>query len=164
MEVVRYCTPEWLESCAKAYQSKPEYAEQLKNVTTKICFLVTAEPAWGIEEDIIFGAYVNRGILEKLGFFSKTEAEKEADFILSASPQEWKKILRNENKFITDFMLGKITLEQGSKVGVLTIAPHANTFVDALTQFELQFPDDLSPEELDEFRENLKTFRAEAGV
>lgn len=164
MDVVRYCTPEWLENCAQEYRSSPKYVEQLKKVTTKICFLVSAEPAWGIDEDIIFGAYVNKGELEKLGFFSKTEAKNEADFILAASPQEWKKILRNENKFITDFMLGKITLEQGSKVGVLTIAPHANTFVDALSQFELQFPDEMSPDELDEYHTYLQEFRAELGV
>ncbi len=52
---------------------------------------------------------------------------------MAASPQEWKLVLRKEHKFLTDFMLGKIRLEQGSKVGVLGFAPFADTFIDAVT-------------------------------
>jgi putative sterol carrier protein len=65
---------------------------------------------------------------------------------MSATPQEWKKILRKENKFLTDFMLGKIKLERGSKVTVLGLAPHAPTLVEALSEIELQFPDEMSPD------------------
>jgi hypothetical protein len=72
--------------------------------------------------------------------------------------------LRKESKFVTDFMLGKITLEQGSKVGVLGVAPHSNSFVDGLTRSELQFPDEMSPEELADFRAYMSRFRAELGV
>jgi hypothetical protein len=72
--------------------------------------------------------------------------------------------LRKESKFVTDFMLGKITLEQGSKVGVLSIAPHSGTFIDALTQEELEFPDEMSPEELDDYRATMEAFRSELGV
>ena len=82
----------------------------------------------------------------------------------TATPQEWKKILRKENKFLTDFMLGKITLEQGTKVGVLGLAPYANSFVDALTQVELRFPDELTAQELEEYRAYVRDFRARLGV
>ncbi|MGE5603751.1 MAG: hypothetical protein ACM30E_11915, partial [Nitrososphaerales archaeon] len=79
-------------------------------------------------------------------------------------PQEWKSILRKERKFLTDFMLGRLPLVQGSKVGVLGIAPYANTFVDALTQAELQFPDEMLPEELAAYRSHVAAFRKECGV
>jgi hypothetical protein len=61
-------------------------------------------------------------------------------------------------------MLGKIKLEHGSKVGVLGVAPHANTVVDLLTQADLQFPDEMSAEELAGYRVNFEEFRAELGV
>ena len=60
------------------------------------------------------------------------------------------------------FMLGKIKLEHGSKVGVLGVAPHANNLVDALTS--LQFPDELSAEELAQYRSQMEVFRARLGV
>jgi len=61
-------------------------------------------------------------------------------------------------------MLGKIALEAGSKPGLLKITPYANHFVDALTQFELQFPDEMSAEELEAYRADLSEFREKAGV
>ena len=164
METVRYPTPEWLEKSSEGYRANPEFQKALAKLTIKVYYRIKAEPAWGIDEDILFGAVVEKGELLKLAFCSEEEAKKEAEYIMTATPQEWKKILRKENKFLTDFMLGKISLEQGSKVGVLGVAPHADTFVAALTQTELQFPDEMSPEELAEFRSYVKTFRAELVV
>jgi hypothetical protein len=119
---------------------------------------------WGIDRDILFAGYVQKGELQKLAFVDEKEAREEAEFVVAATPQEWKRILRKESKFVTDFMLGKITLEQGSKVGVLGIAPHSNAFVDGLTRCELVFPDELSPEELQDYRSYVERFRAELGV
>jgi hypothetical protein len=161
---VRYCTPEWLESSTNAYQSDPRFQEELSKLTAKVCFRVEAKPAWGIDEDVVFCSFVTQGVLDKLAFFAEEDARQEADFVLTATPQEWKKILRKESKFVTDFMLGRITLEQGSKVGILGIAPHSNTLVDALTQEELQFPDEMTPDELDTYRSDVKAFRQDLGV
>jgi hypothetical protein len=61
-------------------------------------------------------------------------------------------------------MLGKVKLEAGSKTGLLKITPYANHFVDALTQFELQFPDEMSSEELETYRTDLSKLRAGTGV
>ncbi|MCK4726174.1 MAG: hypothetical protein KAT29_10235 [Anaerolineales bacterium] len=163
MEKYRYCTPEWLEESKRAI-SQPKFQQQLSKLSTKIYYRVKAEPDWGIDADIIFGAVVDRGEVLELGFYSDQDAKREAEFIMAATPQEWKKILRKENKFLTDFMLGKISLEQGSKVGVLGVAPYANIFVDALTQVDLQFPDEMSPDELEEFRTYVNEFRSELGV
>ena len=159
-----YCTPEWLEESARVYRSTPRYQEALKRVSTRIFYRVTAEPEWGIDPDIIFGADVTKGLLNDLRFYSEDEARKQAEFIMAASPQEWKLILRKEHKFLTDFMVGKIKLEQGSKVGVLGLAPYADAFIDAVTQVKLQFQDDLSPQQLNEYRGYAAQFRAKLGV
>lgn len=164
MAVYQYCTPEWLEESAEKYRSKPEFEQKLKKLSVKICFRVKAEPSWGIDKDIFFGTCVDRGILTKLGFFSEEDAKKETNFILSAKPEEWKKILRKKSKFLTDFMLGRIKLDMGSKVGILGLAPYANTFVDALTQVALQFPDEMSEDELSKYRDYMEEFRANLGV
>ena len=159
-----YCTPEWLEESARLYQETPKFQKELEKVTTKVFYRIQAEPAWGIERDILFGAIVTKGQLEALTFFSEEEAKETAEFIMAATPQEWKTILRKENKFLTEFMLGKIALEQGSKVGVLGLAPYANSFINALTQFELQFQDEMTSQEVEEFRAYMQEFRAKLGV
>jgi hypothetical protein len=77
---------------------------------------------------------------------------------------EWKNILTKKSKFVTDFMLGKIKLDHGSKVGVLGIAPHSNTLVDSLTQVELLWPDEMTAAEVEKYRANMKGFRSKLGV
>ena len=164
MAAIQYCTPQWLEESKKSYQTNPEFREKLKKLSVKMCYRVKAEPAWGMDKDIIFSMFIDTGELTKIAFIAEADALKEAEYIISATPQEWKKILRKQSKFITDFMLGKIKLEHGSKVGVLGVAPHANTVVDLLTQVDLQFPDEMSPEELTAYRSHFEEFRANLGV
>ena len=161
MDKYKYCTPEWLDESARIYRSTAEFEENLKKVTTKIYFRVTAEPQWGIDQDILFGAVVEAGKLLDLDFFSEQEAAEKAEFILSATPQEWKQVLRKERKFVTEFMLGKIQLDQGKKVGIIGIAPYAPHFVDALTQVELIFPDEMNADELGEYQAYVLEFRRE---
>ena len=164
MTIVRYPTPEWLEISATGYREKPRFQQEFSKLSTRLCFRIKSEPAWGIEKDIIFACHVNQGQLEKLAFVPEEEAKRDADFLLVATPQKWKKLLRKEAKFVTEFMLGRITLEQGSRVGILQIAPHSNTFIEALTPVDLQFPDEMSPQELSEFRVYVEQFREELGV
>jgi len=161
---IRYCTPEWLEESAKLYRATDRFENALKKVTAKIFYRITAEPAWGIEKDIIFGTVVEAGKLLEISFYSEAEAQKRADFILATTPQIWKGILRKDKKFISEFMLGRVTQEAGSKTALLKITPYANHLVDALTQFELQFPDEMSAEELEAYRADLSRFRESAGV
>ncbi len=164
MATYQYCTPQWLEESAKMYRSNPALQEKLKKLSATMCYRVKAEPEWGIDRDIIFGMFFKEGQLTKLAFFNEEDANKEADYLIAATPQVWKKILRKERKFLTDFMLGNIKLEHGSKVGVLGVAPHANNVIECLTQFELQFPDELSAEELAKYRSQMEDFRANLGV
>lgn len=88
MNTVRYCTPEWLEASAAGYQEDPKFKQEFAQLTTKLCFRIKAEPAWGIEEDIIFASYVTKGALEKLAFVDEDEANREGQYVMAATPQE----------------------------------------------------------------------------
>lgn len=164
MTKCQYCTPEWLEESGKIYRADRDMEAKLKKISAKVCFRVKAEPAWGIEKDIVFGTFIEEGKLTKIAFFSEEDAKRESDYVMAATPQEWKKILRKENKFLTDFMLGRIKLEMGNKVAVLGLAPYAPLLVDALTQVQIQFPDEMSGEELTKYRAYLEEFRKNLSV
>ena len=161
---IRYCSPEWLEESARLYHATDQFTNALKKVTTKIFYRIKAEPTWGIDKDILFGAVVEQGKLLELAFYSERQVQEIADFVLAATPQVWKGILRKDKKFIAEFMMGKVALESGSKTALLKITPYANHFVDALTQFELQFPDEMSAQEVETYRTDLSEFRKKAGV
>lgn len=159
-----YCTPEWLEETARIYQATPRFQEAMKKLSLTIMYRVTAEPAWGIDKDLIFGGIVTNGALRDFRFYSQAEAKEKAEIFLAASPQQWKLILKKQHKFITDFLLGKIKLEKGSMSNVLSVAPNADTFVDALTQVNLIFQDDLTPQQVEEYRAYSAQFRQQLGL
>jgi putative sterol carrier protein len=164
MTTYLYCTPEWLAESAIRYEENPKFKKSFQKLTMKMAFRVKADLGLGIDRDIIFGAYVDKGELQKLDFISEKEAKEEADYILAATPQQWTKLLRKESMFAGDILSGKIAIEKGSKPGVIRIAPYSGTFVDALTQVDLQFPDELSPDELIQYRNCLNEFRLELEV
>lgn len=164
MTSYQYCTPEWLEESAKVYRSNPDAQKKLKKLTADMAYRVKADPAFAIDRDILFCAYFDEGKLNKLELISEEKAKAESEYIMAATPVTWKKILRKERKFVTDFLLGNIKLEKGSKVGVLSVAPHANNIVASLTPFELVFGNDLSDDERDLYRAKMVTFRKELGV
>jgi len=164
MNTFYYCTPEWLEESARIYRSNPQAGEKLKKLSGKMVYRVMADPSWRIEKDIFFCLFFEQGKLLRLELIAEEEGKKEAEFIMGATPQNWKKILRKESKFITEFMLGKIKLEKGSKIGVLAVAPHANNVVELLTSVKLVFPDELSTDELGQYKANMVAIRKELAV
>ena len=167
MTVYQYCTPEWLEESARCYAAEPRFQKEFAGISAKplkLAFRVKAEPAWGIEKDLIFGAVVEQGKLMELTFYNEEQAKKDVNFFLSATPQEWKRLLRKQTKFIGVVMLKKVIVEHGDFASLLKLAPHGDAFVDALTQVTLQFPDEMSPKELTQYKTYQNEFRTKLGV
>lgn len=159
-----YCTPEWLEESARIYRARPEAQESMRKLSTRIHFRIIADSQWGIDPDIVFGGTITKGALDDLRFFTNDEVKEKGELVLAATPQEWKLLLRKEHKFITDFLLGKIKLEKGSMPAVLGVAPYADAFIDALTQVNLIFQDELDPQKLADYKEYASQFRSKLGV
>jgi hypothetical protein len=163
MTTHQFCTPGWLKEISRMYRANPCTKDKLKKLTAKICYRVKSDPDWGISEDIIFGAFFDKGELKTLNFFTEGEAFQEAEYLMAASPGIWKKIFRKEREFVTDFMLGKIKLELGTKVSMLELALYVNNIFDFFTQVDLQFPDEMSEDELTTYRSKMETLQLERG-
>ncbi|MFO7625166.1 MAG: hypothetical protein R6V73_12510 [Anaerolineales bacterium] len=164
MTTVQYCTPQWFQQVANLYQDHPQLQEDLAKFSYKVSYKIKADPSWGIEQDIIFAFYVDKGQITCLEFISAEQAAAESEFILTATPQEWKKLLRGDAKFVTEFVLGKVVLEKGSKVTVLGVAPYSTPLIKTLTLVDLQFPDEMSPADLEQYKLYQQEFRAQLGV
>lgn len=164
MAQVLFCTPQWLEESSKMYGTNPDLQKALQKLSVKMVYRVLAEPEWGIDRSIIFCTFFENGELTKATFLSEEQTKEEAEFLVVAPPERWTKLLRKESKFGTDLALGRVKLEIGSKVGVLKVAPYSKHVVNLLTLAELKFPDEMSSEELEEYRANMEKFRAELGV
>ena len=163
MTTHQFCTPEWLKAISRIYRANQYTKDKLKKFTAKICYRVKSDPDLGISEDIFFGAFIEKGELKTLNFFTEGEAFQEAEYILAASPATWKNIFRKECEFVTDFMLGKIQLELGTKVSMLELALYVDNIFDFFTRVDLQFPDEMSEDELTKYRSKMGTPRRERG-
>ncbi|MCK5206349.1 MAG: hypothetical protein KAR15_20845, partial [Desulfobacterales bacterium] len=74
MTTHQFCTMGWLEESSRIYRANPTAKDKFKNLTVKICFRVKSDPGWGISEDIIFGAFFDKGELKTLKIFTEDEA------------------------------------------------------------------------------------------
>ena len=164
MTAHQFCTPGWLKKSARIYKAAPDTKNKLNKLTAKICYRVKSDPDWGINEDIIFCTFFEKGELRTLDFFTESEAFQAAEYLMAATTRTWKKILRKKRDFVTNFILGKIDLELGTQVSMLELALYTHNILDCLTQVDLQFPDEMSADERATYRSKMETFRHAKGA
>ena len=157
-----YPQPEWPDASAELYNEG--FEKKLAALSGKFGFQIGAEPDWGIEKEVYLSMILDAGKLVEFKSCSKDYAHDTSDYIMGATPQAWKRILTKKDKFVGAFMGGRVKLEKGDTVGALALGPHANTLVDVITQVELKFPDDLSPEELETFKADFTKSRSERSI
>ncbi len=163
MTVYRYLTQEWMDEVANVYNSDPENAETFAALETTLSFKIKAKSSWGIEKDILFATRIERGNLEWVKLISESDAQT-GDFVVSATPDIWKKIIRGETGFITAIMTLKLKVEHGTKQGIFKLGPYAKPLLNLMGKVELQFPDEMSNDELEKFRTDITTYRESFGL
>ena len=164
--MVPYATPEWVEAMAKVYRDNPENQNKtFKGMTLFLAFRILANPILGLDRDIYFGTHIEDGILQDDStIISKHYAEQKADFILSATPETWKRVIKKQQGFVSAFMVGKIKLDKGSVPKVIALAPKSPAVVECFHQVDTEWPDEMSPQRLEEYRAYVKEFAAKLGV
>ncbi len=157
MSKIQYLTPEWFDEIETVYNNDPKNAETFANLSTILSFKIKAKPDWGIEKDVIFGAKIDKGNLNWMKLLSEDEALK-GDFVVSAAPEIWKKVIRGQTAFITAVMSLKLKIEHGTKHGLLMLAPYSKPLLNLMGKVELQFPDEMDNTELKDYRNNLEQY------
>jgi hypothetical protein len=159
MTQTQFCTPDWLDECAKIYNDSPDLQKPLKKLSVKMAYRVNEEPEIGFEKSMIFCTFFEKGQLTKACLLSEEQAKEEAEFLVTAPVARWLSLLRKQSRFAVDFALKKVKLELGSKVGVLAVAPYGGHVVNMLTQSDVQFPDEMSKEEMEEYGATIEKLR-----
>jgi len=156
-----YATPEWVEDMGKNYNADPDNQNKIfKGMTIFLTFRVEADPKFGIDRDIYFATHLVNGVYQSDStLLSKEDAEKKSDFILTASPSVWKKMIKKEVGFVSAFMTNKIKLDKGSAPKVIALAPKSGAVVGAFNKIDTEWPDDMSPQRLQEYKVMVAQFR-----
>jgi len=159
--VLPYTTPEWLEAVGKNYRANPENQNKtFKGMNIFLCFRVLEDSKLGIDKDVYFSLHLKDGALQDDSvLLSKSDAEEKSDFILSATPQAWKKVIRKEQGFVSAFMTGKIKLDKGLAPRILSLASKSGAVIEPFYKVDTEWPDDMSPQRLEQYRAQLKDIR-----
>jgi len=156
-----YATPEWVEAMGTNYNADPDNQNKVfKGMTIFLTFRVLADSKFGLDNDICFATHLVNGVYQPDStLLSKEEAERKSDFILAAPPAIWKKVIRKEVGFVSAFMTGKIKLDKGSAPKVIALAPKSPAVVEAFYKIDTEWPDEMSPLRLEEYKSKIAEFR-----
>ncbi len=97
-------------------------------------------------------------------FLSEEEARSKSLYIVSATPERWKNILLKKEGFVSNFMTGRVKLDQGSKVKFIPLGGKAPALIDNFYKVDTQWPDEMSSSELEAWKAEVKAFRDSLNV
>jgi putative sterol carrier protein len=164
--MIPYATPEWVEDMGRNYRADPDNEGKVfKGMTIFLAFRIQADPKFGLDRGIDFGTHIVDGVLQDDStLMSREDSEQKADFIVTAPPSVWKKVIKKEEGFVSAFMTGKITLDKGEAAKIIALAAKSPAVVECFYKTDTGWPDEMSPERLEEYKAQVKEFRERLGV
>jgi putative sterol carrier protein len=159
--MIPYATPQWLEAVGKNYKANPDNQNKtFKGMNIYLSFRILAESTLGIDKDIYFSLHLEDGALQDDSvLISQAVAEEKSDFVLSATPQAWKKVIRKQQGFVSAFMTNKIKLDKGLAPRILSLASKSGAVIEPFYKVDTEWPDEMSPQRLEQYRAELKDIR-----
>lgn len=153
-------TLEWQKKAAGVFREDPQFERAFKIVNGAYLFEIQAEKALGIETDICILNEVRNGELVKDDFGIVTEeSRKLATWCVTGNYAIWKRVLTGKEVFIQAFMAGNIKLIQGDFAGLMRIAAQGTKLPQIFTRNECKWPDEFSPDEMEEYKAQFKTLK-----
>lgn len=164
--MIPYATPEWVAEVGKNYQANPDNQNKtFKDMTIFLTYRILADAKFGIDKDIYFCSHLINGVLQTdSALLNKEDAEKKSDFILSASPEIWKKLMQKQQGFVSLVMTAKIKLDKGMAPKLLSLAPKSGPLIEVFNKVDTEWPDEMSPQRREEYKAQVKTFREKLKV
>jgi putative sterol carrier protein len=161
-----YVGPEWVAQAGMNYSANPDNANKtFKGMNIFLTFRVLADPSFGLEEDVYFAMHLENGVLQADStLLSKDDAFARSDFVVSATPEVWKGVIKKQKGFVSAFMTAKIKLDKGSATRMVSLASKSSAVVDAFYRIDTEWPDEMSPQRLQEYKDRVAEFRRKLGV
>jgi hypothetical protein len=76
----------------------------------------------------------------------------------------WKKLIKKEQGFVSSFMTGKIKLDKGSRARIIGLASKSGPLIETFYKVDTEWPDEMSPQRLEEYKAQVKGFREKLKV
>lgn len=131
---------EWLERYKEAINASEAYREAAKDWEGDITYVVEAEPAKGVPEDVHAWVDLWHGECRDAKLVPPDDGAK-AKFIILAPYSRWKEVLRGEVEPIKGMMQGKLKL-RGDLPTIARYVKAAEELVSIAGSIPTEFPDE----------------------
>jgi putative sterol carrier protein len=150
-------TPEWIDAYEKLVQGDAEYREAAAGWEGTVVIHTLAEPSVGMDEDSYMLMDLWHGDCRKIRPVPK-EVGESADYVITGSYHVWKQANNAEIDTNKAMMQGKLKLK-GNLATIVRYVQASTRLTQLSSQMETRFPDEISPEELEELKQFGEEFK-----
>jgi len=155
-------TPEWAQIFGEIIDGDAEYTAAAKTWEGALTLVIQAKPEAGLDEDISVVLDLWHGDCRSVKILPREEAAK-APYVMTGSLDIWKAVAQGKTDAIKATMMGKIKLK-GDMANVVRHVKASKRLAECTGLFEAVWPDELSKDEVEKFRAEIKQFREQFGV
>ena len=159
-------TPEWVYEFEKKVQGDERYKKVAKTWEGSLTLVFKADPNAGLDDDVFVLMDLWHGECRSVKIVPG-EVGRDADYVLEAKYERWKRILKKELNVVKELATNKLKLVPFNfkKAAKLAAAAQAALrLVELSGQVSGRFPDELEPEEIEAFRAFLKKLKTDFGI
>lgn len=157
-----YFGPEWVALYEKTIQNDQVYKDAAKTWEGSVVIHITPAPEMGIDKDLYVFMDLWHGECNSMRIVPAEKGES-GDFVVTGSMERWIQVGKKQLDTIKGMMQGKLKLK-GDLPTIVRAVKAAARLVDVSADIGGIFPDELTPEQVAEFRAWLVPLREQFGV
>ncbi len=155
-------TPEWVAQYEELVQNDAEYKEAAKDWEGSVVIKILAKPEIGLDSDLYMFMDLWHGDCRFIRIVPP-EVGESGDYVITGEYERWKSVMAKELDTVKAMMQGKLKLK-GDLPSIVRAVKAASRLVDLSAATEPRFPDELSPEEIEDLRKLLREAKEKLGI
>lgn len=165
-EPYMFLTPEWCSLYEKTIQEDARYKEVAKKWEGSVALVIKAEPDSGLDRDMFLFLDLWHGQCS-FAAIVPPETGRNAEFVLEAGYQRWKKIINGELNVVKEIAIRKLRLvpfDFKKAVKLAGAAQAAIRLVELAGEVGVLFADEQDEEKREGYRTLFEDLRANFGI
>lgn len=149
-----FFTPEWITLFQKAIREDTLYQKVAEGWEGTVCLHVEKKPKYGLDVDLYLLLDLWHGDCRS-AMLVPPDVGEAADYVITASLDHWIKIGRKELDTVKGMMQRKLKLK-GSLPSMVRYVKASNRLTEISAEVGGKFPDELTPEGIEELRQVVR--------
>jgi putative sterol carrier protein len=155
-------TPEWVATYEKLVQEDAAYKEAAKTWEGSVIIHILPKPEIGLDIDLYIFMDLWHGDCRFMRIVPP-DAGEAGDFVITGEYERWKAVMKKELDTVKGMMQGKLKLK-GDLPTIVRAVKAAARLVEIVTMVDMIYPDEATPEQVDDLRTFVKEASEKFGL